>query len=122
MPPNSLSSASYTVARTLPPPAGAKSPALWGTRARLAELFDPHATSIKSAQRHFVFRYRSADHWLDVFKTFYGPVLKAFAALDAAKQGALEGDIRALIGQFNRSGDSTLVVPSEYLEIVITRH
>jgi ubiquinone/menaquinone biosynthesis C-methylase UbiE len=111
-----------TIGKYLPPPAGAKSPALWGTRARLGELFDLHATSIKSAQRNFVFRYRSADHWLDIFKTYYGPVLKAFAALDAAKQDALESDIRTLIGQFNRSGDSTLVVPSEYLEIVVTRH
>jgi ubiquinone/menaquinone biosynthesis C-methylase UbiE len=111
-----------TIGKHLPPPAGAKSPALWGTRARLADLFEPHATSIKSAQRHFVFRYRSADHWLDVFKTYYGPVLKAFAALDTAGQALLESDIRTLIGQFNRSGDSTMVVPSEYLEIVVTRH
>jgi ubiquinone/menaquinone biosynthesis C-methylase UbiE len=111
-----------TIGKHLPPPAGARSPAQWGTRARLAELFDPHATSIKSAQRHYVFRYRSADHWLEIFRTFYGPVLKAFAALDPAKQAALDGDIRALIGQFNRSGDGTVVVPSEYLEIIITRH
>lgn len=111
-----------TMGKYLPPPAGAKSPALWGTRARLGELFDPHATSIKSAQRNFVFRYRSADHFLEIFRTFYGPVLKAFAALDPAKQAALESDLRALMGQFNRSGDSTLVIPGEYLEIVITRH
>jgi ubiquinone/menaquinone biosynthesis C-methylase UbiE len=111
-----------TMGKYLPPPAGAKSPALWGTRARLGELFDPHATSIKSAQRNFVFRYRSADHFLEIFKTFYGPVLKAFAALDPEKQAALESDLRALMGQFNRSGDSTLVIPGEYLEIVITRH
>jgi len=110
-----------TIGKHLPPPAGARSPALWGTRARLGELFDPHATSIKSAQRNFVFRYRSADHWLEIFRTFYGPVLKAFAALDPAKQAALESDILALIGQFNRSGDATMVVPSEYLEIVVTR-
>jgi ubiquinone/menaquinone biosynthesis C-methylase UbiE len=109
------------IGKQLPPPAGAKSPALWGTRGRLGELFDPHATSIKSAQRNYVFRYRSADHWLEIFRTFYGPVLKAFAALDAAKQAALEADIRGLIAQFNRSGDATMVVPSEYLEIVITR-
>ena len=111
-----------TIGKHLPPPAGARSPAQWGTRARLAELFDPHATSIKSAARDFVFRYRSPEHWLEIFKTFYGPVLKAFAALEPAKQAALESDIRALIGQFNRSGDSSVVVPSEYLEIVITRH
>ena len=111
-----------TIGGYVPPPAGARSPALWGTRARLAELFDPHGTSIKSAQRHFVFRYRSPEHWLDVFKTYYGPVLKAFGALDPSAQAALKRDLFALIERFNRSGDSTMVVPSEYLEIVITKH
>jgi hypothetical protein len=85
-------------------------------------MFETHASSTKSAQRNFVFRYRSADHWLEIFKTYYGPVLKTFAALDPAKQAALESDLKALIAQFNRSGDSTMVVPSEYLEIVVTRN
>jgi hypothetical protein len=84
-------------------------------------MFEAHSSSIKSAQRNFVFRYRSADHWLEIFKTYYGPLLKTFAALEPAKQAALESDLRALIAQFNRSGDSTMIVPSEYLEIVITR-
>jgi ubiquinone/menaquinone biosynthesis C-methylase UbiE len=110
-----------TIGRHAPPPAGARSPALWGTRARIAELFEPHASSIKSAQRHFVFRYRSPAHRLEVFKTYYGPLLKTFAALPAAAQAALDADLETLIGQFNRSGDRTLVVPSEYLEIVVTR-
>jgi ubiquinone/menaquinone biosynthesis C-methylase UbiE len=111
-----------TIGKHAPPPPGARSPALWGTRARLAELFDPHAASIKTAQRNFVFRYRSPEHWLDVFRTYYGPLLKTFAALEAAAQLALYRDLIALIGQFNRSGDGTMVVPSEYLEIVITRN
>jgi ubiquinone/menaquinone biosynthesis C-methylase UbiE len=103
-------------------PSGAKSPALWGTRARIAELFEPHVTSVSSAARNFVFRYRSPQHWLEVFRTYYGPVLKTFAALEPAAQAALERDLIALIDRFNRSGDSSMVVPSEYLEIVITRH
>jgi ubiquinone/menaquinone biosynthesis C-methylase UbiE len=111
-----------TIGKHMPPPAGVKSPALWGTRARLAELFEPHATSIKSAQRNFVFRYRSPEHWLDIFRSYYGPVLKTFAALEPAKQQALQHDLLALVGQFNRADDGTMVVPSEYLEIVITRH
>jgi ubiquinone/menaquinone biosynthesis C-methylase UbiE len=105
---------------TLPP--GAKSPALWGTRARITEMFDPHAVSISMAQRNFVFRYRSPAHWLQVFKTYYGPLLKAFAALQPASQAALEQDLIALIDRFNRSGDDSMVVPSEYLEIVIARN
>jgi ubiquinone/menaquinone biosynthesis C-methylase UbiE len=111
-----------TIGKHMPPPAGAKSPALWGTRARLTELFEPHATSIKSAQRNFVFRYRSPKHFLEVFRNYYGPVLKTFAALQPAGQTLLEIDILSLITQFNRSGDETVVIPSEYLEIVITRH
>ena len=110
-----------TMGKHLPPPAGVKSPALWGTRARIDELFGPHASAIATETRNFVFRYRSAAHWLEVFKTYYGPTLKAFAALPAASQSALTDDLMALVGRFNRSGDGSMVVPSEYLEIVITR-
>ena len=110
-----------TIGQHVAPPPGAKSPALWGTQARIAELFDPHAGSIRWAQRHFVFRYRSPAHWLEVFKSYYGPLLKTFAALDPAAQSALQRDLMTLISRFNESGDGSMVVPSEYLEIVITR-
>jgi ubiquinone/menaquinone biosynthesis C-methylase UbiE len=109
------------IGKYVPPAPGAKSPALWGTRARLTELFESQAASIKSAQRSFVFRYRSPEDWLDVFRTYYGPVLKTFAALAPEAQAGLERDLLELIARFNRSGDSSIVVPSEYLEIVITR-
>lgn len=111
-----------TIGKYMPPPAGVRSPALWGTRARIGELFEPHATSIKSAQRNFLFRYRSPEHWLDVFKTYYGPLLKTFAALGPEAQLALRHDVITLLQKFNRAEDGTVVVPSEYLEIVITRH
>lgn len=104
-----------------PPPAGAKSPALWGTRTALDEMFGSQASSIKAEPRIFNFRYKSAEHFLEVFKTYYGPVLKAFAALDATAQQDLHNDLYALIVRTNRSGDTTVVVPSEYLEVVITR-
>jgi ubiquinone/menaquinone biosynthesis C-methylase UbiE len=110
-----------TIGKHLPPPQGAKSPALWGTRARITELFGPHAAWVKSAERNFVFRYRSPEHWLEVFRSYYGPVLKTFAALEPDAQTALQRDLIALVGQFNRSGDGSMVVPAEYLEIVITR-
>ncbi len=111
-----------TIGRYVPPPAGVKSPAVWGTRGRLSELFEAHAASVTSSQRHFVFRYRTPAHWVDIFRTWYGPVHKAFAALDRVQQEALERDLLALVGQFNRAKDGTMVVPSEYLQIVITRH
>jgi ubiquinone/menaquinone biosynthesis C-methylase UbiE len=109
------------VGKHLPPPAGVKSPALWGTRARLDELFGPHASAIEAPPRNFIFRYRSAQHWIDVFKAYYGPVLKAFAALPAEGQTALLADITALIGRFNTARDGTMVVPGEYLEVVIVK-
>jgi len=110
-----------TMGKHLPPPAGLKSPPLWGTVPRLSELFASQAASIKAEPRTYQFRYRSADHWLEVFRTYYGPTLKAFAALEPRAQAALSGDLKALVERFNRSGDLTMVVPSEYLQVVITR-
>ena len=110
-----------TLGKYLPPPAGARSPALWGTRARLDEMFGPAAASIEAEPRHFNFRYRSAAHFLEVFRTFYGPMHKAFAALDPEKQKDLENDLISLIGRLNKATDGAMVVPSEYLEVVIIK-
>jgi len=102
------------------PPAGLQSPALWGTESHIAHLFGKRAAHIRSVRKNFNFRYRSTAHWLQVFREFYGPTHKAFAALDHAKQDALARDITALLERFNVAGPSSLVVPSEYLETVIT--
>ncbi len=110
-----------TLGRYLPPPAGVKSPALWGSEPRLRELFGAQASAIAITNKHFVFRYRSAEHWLDVFRTYYGPMLKAFAALPADMQRTLERDLIDLARRHNRSGDATLVAPSEYAEVVIVK-
>jgi ubiquinone/menaquinone biosynthesis C-methylase UbiE len=110
-----------TIGKYLPPPAGVRSPALWGTRTRIAELFEEPANAIAATERHFVFRYRSPEHMLDIFRTYYGPVLKTFAAVNAQDQAALHSDLVKLIERFNRSGDDSVVLPSEYLEIVVTR-
>jgi SAM-dependent methyltransferase len=105
----------------LPPPAGLKSPALWGTEQHMAELFGPQASDIACVRRNFNFRYCSSSHWVRIFRTFYGPTLKAFEALDPATQGELERDIIELLERFNVGGSDSLVVPSEYLEVVITK-
>jgi len=107
--------------RYLPPPAGVKSPALWGTEERLRELFGNRIDSIAIERKNFVFRYRNAAHWLEVFRTFYGPMQKAFGALDAAKQESLAADLTALAEKFNRATDGSLVAPAEYIEVVIKR-
>ena len=110
-----------TIGKRLPPPTGARSPAVWGTRGFLQSTFGAAASAIASEPRHFVFRYRSAQHFLDVFRTYYGPVLKAFEALGEKGSEALSSDIIELVGRFNASGDTTVVVPSEYLEVVVTK-
>lgn len=110
-----------TLGKYLPPPPSARSPALWGTRARLAEMFGGAAIEIKPETRHFNFRYRSSKHFLDVFETYYGPINRAFAALDQQRQVELRDDLNALILRMNRASNGTMVVPSEYLEVVITK-
>ncbi|HEV7813671.1 MAG TPA: SAM-dependent methyltransferase, partial [Janthinobacterium sp.] len=110
-----------TIGRYIPPAPGVKSPALWGTEARLEELFGKTAQEIRTTSREFTFRYRSPAHWIEVFRTYYGPMNKTFGALDAEKQAAFTQDLLALMESRNRSGDHTLVLPSEYLEVVIER-
>ncbi|BFG78333.1 class I SAM-dependent methyltransferase [Paraburkholderia terrae] len=110
-----------TIGKYIPPPAGVKSPALWGTKARLEELFGANARNIIAASRDFTFRYRSPEHFVDVFRTFYGPMNKAFAALEGEPHAAFLRDLMALIESRNRSNDATLVLPSEYLEVVVER-
>ena len=110
-----------TLGRYLSPPTGLQSPSLWGVEAHLRSLFGEQAANIAITSRIFNFRYRSAAHFIDVFRTWYGPVHKAFAALPADKAAALERDLTELLNSLNRAGSGSLVVPSEYLEIVITR-
>ncbi|MCK0507684.1 class I SAM-dependent methyltransferase [Aromatoleum anaerobium] len=105
----------------VPPPAGVRSPLRWGDEPYLVELFGRHATDIRCARRSFNFRYRSAAHWIEVFRTYYGPTHKAFEALDDAGQARLHADLLQLLESRNTAGPDSLVVPSEYLEVVITR-
>jgi SAM-dependent methyltransferase len=107
------------VGRYMPPPPGVQSPLLWGTDAHLRELF-PGATKIEHTTRLFAFRYRSPQHWVDVFRRYYGPTYTAFLALDSHRQAALEADLVALLRSQSLGGEG-LVVPGEYLETVITK-
>ena len=105
--------------RYIPPPAGVKSPSLWGTEERLRELFGDRIATLETVRKNFVFRYRTPQHWLDTFRTYYGPVQKAFNAVGATREEALAADLIRLVQQFNRAGDGAMVLPSEYLEVVI---
>lgn len=110
------------IAAHVPPPAGLKSAALWGTEPYIVSLFGPQAADIRCVRRIFNFRYYSSDHWLQVFREFYGPTVKAFAALDAARQATLAQDITALLERHNVAGEGSLVIPGEYLEVVVVKH
>lgn len=109
-----------TIGKYVAPAPGLRSPAMWGTRAHLDALFGAAAT-VATEKRHFVFRYKSPQHCVEVFRTYYGPVLKAFAAIDPPKREAMEADLLALIDEFNLAEDGTVVVPGEYLEVIVTK-
>jgi len=93
----------------------------WGKEPRLVELFGPHATDIRTKRRTYTFRYRSAEHWIEVFRTFYGPTHKAFGALDEAGQQALHAALMGFLGRWSRGNGSGLSIPGDYLEVVVTK-
>jgi ubiquinone/menaquinone biosynthesis C-methylase UbiE len=110
-----------TLGRHVPPAAGTQSPALWGVESHLRQLFGRAAASIDLTPRVFNFRYRSPAHFIEVFRTWYGPVHKAFASLAPDPAAALEADLSTLLSEMNRAGPTSLIVPSDYLEVVVTR-
>jgi ubiquinone/menaquinone biosynthesis C-methylase UbiE len=107
------------IGRYIPPAPGLKSPMLWGTEERLRELFGSRIAGLQAPKKHYIFRYRSPKHWLDTFRTYYGPMNKAFGALDAGKQASLGEDLLGLAQRLNTATDGTLTVPGEYVEAVI---
>jgi len=110
-----------TLGRRLPPPAGLQSPALWGVESHVKELFNDRSKSVVATRRHFNFRYRSAGHFIEVFRNWYGPLHQAFKTLSATDAAGFESDLTDLLNRLNRAGPGSLVVPSEYLEVIITR-
>jgi ubiquinone/menaquinone biosynthesis C-methylase UbiE len=110
-----------TTGRHVPSPAGLKPPVLWGDEPRLRELFGEGIASLTLTRRMYTFRYRSTEHWLDYFRTYYGPTLKTFEALDAGGQQRLAADLLDLARHHNRATDGTLAVPAEYAEVVAVR-
>lgn len=105
----------------LPPPAGLSSPARWGDGRWLDETFGPSARVVQCSQRQFHFRYRSPAHFIEVFRGLYGPVHKAFAALDEDRGAALAADMHALIDSLNIATDGSMNVPGDYAEVIILK-
>jgi ubiquinone/menaquinone biosynthesis C-methylase UbiE len=109
------------IAGYVPPPPGISSPLLWGSEPRIVELFGNQAADIRCVRRHFNFRYRSAAHWIDVFTNYYGPLHKACEALPSERRERMVDDIAALLMRLNTGGADSLIVPGEYLEVVVTK-
>src|SRR5512143_4044420 len=105
----------------VPPPPGLRSPLEWGKEPRLVQLFGPQASGIRTQRRTYTFRYRSAEHWIEVFRAFYGPTHKAFAALDERGRRSLHLALLDLLGRSSRGNGAGLCVPSYYLDVVVTR-
>jgi len=103
------------------PPPGVNSPANWGDRTFLEATFGAVVREIRTERKQFTFRYHSPEHWLDVFRNYYGPLLKAFESLDKDAAENLRQDVLDLIQEFNLAEDGTMVVPSDYLEVIIIR-
>jgi SAM-dependent methyltransferase len=120
--PDSLAGAiNRAISRHVPPPPGLRPPNAWGTEDRLQELFGKDIASLQATRRSFAFRYRTPAHWLEFFRAHYGPIQRAFVALDPARQEHLAQDLLAVMSGFNRSGDDTLVAPNDYLEVVAVK-
>ena len=110
-----------TIAAYVPPPAGLKPPALWGTEERVRELFGEGITSLQATKRNFMYRYRSVQHWMDLFGAYFGPIVTALRALDPTGQERFTHDLVAGLEQANQASDGTLVAPMEYLEVIAVR-
>jgi SAM-dependent methyltransferase len=109
------------MARYVPPPPGLRPPFVWGTEARLRELFPEHEASLVCTRRIHTARHHSVEGWLAHHRRYCGPAIKALEALDEPQQQALGRDLLALMRSANRSGDETFVAPWPYLEVVATR-
>lgn len=111
-----------TLGKHVPPPAGLSSPAQWGTESWISETFGEQAGNIAFVRKHFNFRYPSPMNFVNFFRTYYGPVHKAFLAVGDEGADALQTDILDTIAHFDVGTDGTMMVPSEYAEIVITKN
>lgn len=109
------------VAGYIPPAPGLQPPTRWGTEAGLRDVFGDTISDLRIERRDFIMRYRSANHWLDYFRENFGPLVSAFAALDADGQHRLADELLACVAAINTATDGTLVAPAEYLEVVIMR-
>ncbi|HYJ18009.1 MAG TPA: class I SAM-dependent methyltransferase [Burkholderiales bacterium] len=109
------------VGKYLPPPPGVRPPAEWGTEKRLKELFGASTASMKITERSALFRYQDSQHWIRVFSTYFGPIMRALATLQEPRRAEFLKELDDILNRFNKSGDDTLVVSADYLEVVAVK-
>ncbi len=109
------------VGKYVPPPAGVQPPVAWGTEKRLGELFGAAVSATRIVRRSALFRFRSSAHWIEVFSRYFGPIIRVRETLDEARHHEFLGELDATLNRFNKSGDDTLVVSADYLEVVMMR-
>jgi SAM-dependent methyltransferase len=110
-----------TVVKHVPAPPGVKPPGLWGTEERLRELLGPAVSQLTVRQRQFVFRFRSPDDFVQFFRANYGPVHKAFLALDDAGRERLYDDLATLARDHDRTPGPSVTIASDYVEVTAIR-
>ena len=110
-----------TVGSHVPPPAGVPSPLLWGTEAHLRGLFGDGIASLEARERTYTWRFASPEEFVDFFRRWYGPTVKAFDALEGDARDALERDLVALARRHDRLGSGATAIPATYLEVAATR-
>lgn len=110
-----------TIETYIPSKTSVSSPMLWGTEEHVRTLFAEKVASLQMTKRNFFWRYRSSQHWLEVFGTCFGPVVTALKELDSVRREQFIHDLLAMVEQANLADDGTLVAPTEYLEVIATR-
>lgn len=109
------------IGKYLPPAPGVRPPPEWGTEHRLKELFGKSTSSMRIVRRSALFRYQDSKHWIRVFSTYFGPIMRVLANLEEPKRGAFLQELDETLNRFNKSGDSTLMVSADYLEVVAVK-
>ena len=109
------------VGKYVPPPAGITPPVAWGTAQRLDELFGAGVSATRVERRSALFRFRSSAHWIEVFSRYFGPIIRVRETLDDARHREFISELDATLKRFNTSGDDTLMVSADYLEVVMKR-
>jgi SAM-dependent methyltransferase len=110
-----------TIAKHAPPPPGIKPPLLWGVEESLRELFGDGISELQVERRTSRQTFRSIDHWMDFFRTYFGPTKVAFERVGPDGEAALEADLRRFLEEANTAGDRALVLEPEYLRVIATR-